>query len=184
MQSEETNRPRPISLSAKPPKLTTAQENRNLRKYYANKDVNFEHFRTMAAAGASITSICTYLGVSAGEMENMVIKVLNMNLRQFYQRCKSEGDIRILTTQQKVAERGDVRMLIHLGKNRLGQHDGIRPQAEDDSISADQLQALIREMTPEDVEKAYQQALLTEAGPSPDTKELYSDGDDDYATEV
>jgi len=53
------------------------------------------------------------------------VKTLRTNYSQEIQKGKAEGKIRLRKKQFEVAERGNVSMLIWLGKQVLGQNDGV-----------------------------------------------------------
>lgn len=75
-------------------------------------------------AGATGTSIAATLGIHPETLYDKVVKERNVaHFSDYLQEKRAKGDSNIHLWQYKSAKRGNIQMLIWLGKNRLGQKD-------------------------------------------------------------
>ena len=78
-------------------------------------NIDTEQVEKLAGLGCSNTEIASFFGV--GE------HVIRKSYAEFLEKGRDKGKIRLRQWQMKAAERGNVAMLIWLGKQMLGQTD-------------------------------------------------------------
>jgi len=78
-------------------------------------NIDTEQVEKLAGLGCSNTEIASFFGV--GE------HVIRKSYAEFLEKGRDKGKIRLRQWQMKAAERGNVAMLIWLGKQLLGQSD-------------------------------------------------------------
>ena len=78
-------------------------------------NIDTEQVEKLAGLGCSNTEIVSFFGV--GE------HVIRKSYAEFLEKGRDKGKIRLRQWQMKAAERGNVAMLIWLGKQMLGQSD-------------------------------------------------------------
>ena len=78
-------------------------------------NIDTEQVEKLAGLGCSNTEIASFFGV--GE------HVIRKSYAEFLEKGRDKGKIRLRQWQMKAAERGNVAMLIWLGKQMLGQSD-------------------------------------------------------------
>ena len=78
-------------------------------------NIDTEQLEKLAGFGCTNTEIASFFGV--GE------HVIRKSYAEFLEKGRDKGKIRLRQWQMKAAERGNVAMLIWLGKQMLGQSD-------------------------------------------------------------
>lgn len=81
------------------------------------KELDKEQVYKLALMHCNMQEMSDFFGVD--------VKTLRNNYSQEIQKGKAEGKIRLRKKQFEVAEKGNVSMLIWLGKQVLGQNDGV-----------------------------------------------------------
>lgn len=77
------------------------------------------------------TEVAAALGVSVDTLERRVWDAKKLKLAEFARECKEKGNIPLRAKQLEVALKGNVTMLIWLGKQRLDQREPDAKERED-----------------------------------------------------
>lgn len=113
------------------------------RKY---KEINQQQFENMCSIQCTEEEICAVLGVSDKTLANWCKRTYKMKFSEIFKIKRSKGKASLRRLQYKEAEKGNVTMLIWLGKQWLDQAEKpYRTDAAEEEIS-DEVEELLSEL--------------------------------------
>lgn len=106
------------------------------------KVIDIEQLEKLAAIGATQPEVASFLGVSLATIEN---RLQLPEFRDAWDRGQANLKLSLRRQQVLLADKGNVTMLIWLGKNLLGQRDNIEVTGKDGSpmMTLDAARALL-----------------------------------------
>jgi len=87
--------------------------------------IDWDKIASFLRVGATLQEISFYFNISVPTLQKRCKEELGMSFGDFKNQCFSEGNIDLRKVQHEIAIKGNVQMLIWLGKNRLNQTDKI-----------------------------------------------------------
>lgn len=89
------------------------------------KEIDWELFDKLCEIHCTQAEMCSFFGVDQKTMDARIKEKYGeeMTFRKLFQMKQDAGKVSLRRLQWRAAERGNVQMLIHLGKNLLGQSD-------------------------------------------------------------
>ena len=96
----------------------------------ANINIKWKEVKALCEAGCTGVQVADYLGISYDTLTRRCLSENNTEFADFKRQSKSKGDALLHVAQFKRANKGSERMLIWLGKNRLGQSDRIETKVD------------------------------------------------------
>lgn len=110
------------------------------------KEINETQFESLCAIQCTESEICDVLGVTDKTLNAWCKRTYKMNFSEIFRLKRSKGKASLRRLQYKEAEKGNVTMLIWLGKQWLDQAEKpCRPDPSESEIS-DEVEELLKEL--------------------------------------
>jgi len=86
-------------------------------------EINWKEFDTLCAVQCTLEEISLFFGLSEDTIERAVVRQWNIPFAEYYAEKRRLGFVSLRRKQYQLAIKGNVTMLVWLGKNLLGQAD-------------------------------------------------------------
>ena len=86
-------------------------------------EINWKEFDTLCGVQCTLEEISLFFGLSEDTVERAVVRQWKMPFAEYYAQKRRLGFISLRRKQYQLAIKGNVTMLVWLGKNLLGQAD-------------------------------------------------------------
>lgn len=98
------------------------------------KEINKEHFESLCNLQCTLDEIAGFFKCSPDTIERWCKKTYSESFADTYKKNSQNGKISIRRWQMRAAEKGNVSMLIWLGKQYLGQADKIETEVSGEGM--------------------------------------------------
>jgi hypothetical protein len=85
--------------------------------------IDWDKVQYLFEAGCTTKAVARAIGVSHDTIRRRCKRDMRLDFHEFFRRCRARGDNLLRAKQYEIALKGNVTMLIWLGKQRLGQSD-------------------------------------------------------------
>lgn len=111
-----------------------------------NKEINQREFEALCGIQCTLSEICDVLGVTDKTLNAWCRRTYRKTFSEVFKIKRNKGKASLRRWQYKAAEKGNVTMLIWLGKQWLDQVEKpTKPDEEDDDIS-EEVNNLLKEL--------------------------------------